>query len=575
MKIVAEKTKYHRFAFYYDYNTQIVDFCRSLKDAFGWQHFSFEQEGTRKRWVFSQIPILETIVRMYPQADVDPQVRLMLLNESREARDHEERLKLTEKIRTLTDTDFRVKGLKGEPYPYQNVGMQFIDAANGRTIVADAPGVGKTLQALGYAVHRKFTRILVICPSTVKPSWETEVKKWTNMKSYILTSKTKEKDIPADAEVWICNYDILKKHINMLTKVRFDYIVGDEAHMIKNPTAIRTKAFRLISKHIPHVVLLTGTPLLSRPVELFSLLNIIDPKNWNNYYDYTRRYCDAKRTRFGLDVSGVSNPDELHEKIRTYFIRRRKEDVLSQLPPKNHIKFPVDLSPDAAAMYEEAESNLATFLMENKGKKAAEVAKTMQAEKLARLNVLRAIITEGKMDAAEDLIDSIIDSGEKVLVFGSFVAPLKRLKEKYGDQAVIITGETNEDDRKNAVINFQEDDSVRLFLGGFKSAGVGITLTAAENVVFLDYSWNPADHRQAEDRAHRPGAQAQVLNIYQLHATGTIDTKLHGILEHKQKIFDRVIDGGYAEEHEDVLSEVLDDITNRVALLELSKGSKK
>jgi len=543
MKIVIEKTRYHRFAWYFEYSSELLEFARSLKDAFGWQNFTYEAEGKKKRWVFSQTQILESLMGMYPQCEISPELRMLALQESHTIRERVQQAEVISYIKDKHDTDFRVKGLKGKPYPYQNVGMEFLDASGGKTIIADAPGLGKTLQALGYAVHKKFERILVVCPASVKFSWESEVEKWTRMSSIIINGKTNLKEIPGDTQVWIINYDLLRKFLGELTKTRFDFLVGDEAHMIKNPTAQRTKAFRQIASKIPSVALLTGTPILSRPVELFSLLNIVDPNTWANYYDYVRQYCAAKQTQYGLDVSGTSNAEELHERIKHYFIRRKKDEVLKQLPPKNHITTPTELSKEEKEEYELAEESLATYLIENQGKSRASVAATMRAEKLARLNVLRMLSAKGKIKTAKELIDSILSSGEKVLVFSSFVEPLDMLKENYKDSAVILTGRSSENDRKNAVVDFQSDPSKKIFLGGFKSAGVGITLTAAQNVIFLDYSWNPADHQQAEDRAHRPGATAECLNIYQLFAFNTIDDKLEEILSKKRKIFDQIIDG--------------------------------
>lgn len=452
------------------------------------------------------------------------------------------RARQLDEVREKKDTDFHIKGLKKELYPYQKVGVEFLTVSGGRAIIADAPGLGKTAQALAYIKYQKYERTLVVSPASVKFAWENEAKKWTGMSTVTIDSKTKLHEISADVNVWIINYDLLKKFLPELLKIRFDCLIGDEAHMIKSPSAQRTRAFVGIARHVGSVVMLTGTPLLSRPVELFTLLHIIDPKTWSNYYEYVRKYCNARQTRFGLDVSGVSNVDELYERIRRYFLRRKKEEVLTDLPAKNRIAYPVELSKDIAKQYDEAENNLGEYLKAHSGKQPAAIAKVMQAEKLAQLNILRQLCAYGKLPTAMDVIDSIIESGEKVLVFSSFVDPLQQLQDRYGKAAVMITGQTKVEDRGGIVEKFQQDAGVSVFLGGIKSAGVGITLTEASNVVFLDYSWNPADHQQAEDRAHRIG-QKNSVNVYQLYAKGTIDEKLQEIIERKQRIFDRLIEG--------------------------------
>jgi SWI/SNF-related matrix-associated actin-dependent regulator 1 of chromatin subfamily A len=405
--------------------------------------------------------------------------------------------------------------------------------------------------------------VLVVCPASVKSSWEKEIKKWTHLKYVIIDSKTKIADIPSDVQMWVINYDILRKHFDQLMKTRFDLCVADECHYVKSPTATRTKVLRQLAKTIPHVVLLSGTPLLSRPVEMFTLLNMIDPTTWSNYYTFTRQYCAGKQGRWGWDASGASNTEELHERIKKYFIRRKKEEVLSQLPPKNRIDVPVTFPADIATEYDLAENNLIAYLREYAGKQPAEIARAVQAEKLAQLNVLRQLCAFGKLPAAEEIIESVLEADEKILVFSSFVEPLNILKDKLKDKAVIITGKTKVEDRGDIVDKFQTDPNVKVFLGGVKSAGVGITLTAAQNVLFLDYAWNPADMQQAEDRVHRPGQTASSVNIYQLHVDDTIDGKLKGILESKQKIFDSVVEGIVPDETNDTIKEVMDDLLQR------------
>lgn len=547
MKIVAEKSKYHRFALYYDYNPDRVEFCRNLKESFGWDRFSFESLGEMKRWVFTDSLFVPVLAERFPEVEIDPEVESIVKNEQSWANEQKKKNQHIDEIRTKTDTNFHVKGLKKELYPYQKVGVEFLVASGGRAIVADAPGLGKTAQALGLIKHQGYKRTLVVCPASVKFAWASEVEKWTRLSSQVIDSKTDLAKIDPEINIWIINYDILKKHHAQLSKIRFDCIVGDECQLIKSTAAIRTKAFRNISREINSIVLLSGTPLLSRPSELFSLLNIIDQKTWNNWYEFARKYCAAHQTRWGLDTSGASNIEELHARIRRYFIRRDKTEVLKELPPKTFINVPVQLDKDIAREYDMAANNLATYLREYSGKQPAAIAKAMAAEKLTQLNVLRQLNAIGKVSTAIELVESILDAGEKVLVFCSFVEPLETLKTHFKEKSVILTGKTQVVERGEIVNKFQKDPNVQVFLGGIRSAGVGITLTAASNVIFLDYSWNPADHQQAQDRVHRPGQIAESVNIYQLVAMNTIDEDLKEILDNKQDIFDQVIDGKVGE----------------------------
>ena len=561
MKITAEKSKYHRFSVAYDYAPDRVEFCRTLKESFGWQRFSYE--GESRRWVFSEPLFVRLFQEQYPNIGIDREVLNIIEKEDLYAREASRRTIEIDSIKEKKDTEFDVKGIKGKLYPYQKVGVEFLNASGGRAIIADEMGLGKTVQALAYVKHRKFERTLVIAPASVKFVWEAEAKKWTGVSTFVIQPKTKLHEISSDIQLWVINYDVLKKFLPELTKIRFDCVIADECHLVKSPTAMRTKAFRQLASKVRSVIMLTGTPLLSRPVEMFTLLNAIDQKSWRNYYEYTRRYCSGHQTRWGYDVSGASHIEELREKIGRYFLRRRKDEVLLDLPEKNRINIPVELSKEISIEYDTAERDLGRYLREHEGKQPAAIAKTLQAEKLAKLNVLRQLCALGKIDAAYEIIDSIIESGEKVIVFSSFVGPLEQMLEYYKDKAVILTGQTSIEDRGPIVSRFQTDPDIKIFLGGIKSAGVGITLTAASNVLFLDMSWNPADHTQAESRAHRIG-QRNSVNVYQLTAKNTIDEKMAEILEHKQIIFDRLIEGElHVENEKDTMDAVLMDIAKK------------
>jgi len=567
MNIKAEKSQFHSYALYYDYDPGKVAFCKALKETYGWQKFGFNADQGLRRWVFSDSFIVTEIIKAYPGAIVDTAVAIQVARDIKNYAVSEAQAVEVTAVQAKTATDITIKGITGDLYPYQKVGVEFLLASGGRGIISDQPGCGKSLQALAYIAHEGFSRSLIIAPASVKSSWVKEVKKWTKMSYIEIDGKTDMSKIPATVKLWIINYDILSKHLDTLLKTRFDCIVGDEAHMVKSRTAKRTKAMMAIAKHSAHVVLLSGTPLLSRPVELFTLLNMVDSKTWNNWYDFTRKYCGGHQGRFGYETGGATNTEELHTRIKRHFIRRLKKDVLAELPPKVRIDVPVELSPQYKREYEAAEDDLVTFLIQYKGKQPAEVAKVIAAEQLAKLNILRQIAALGKVPTAIELITSVLEAGEKILVFSSFMEPLRLIQEKFATESVAITGTTPVNERGEIVTRFQEDPNCRVFVGGIRSAGVGITLTAAQNVLFLDYAWNPADMQQAEDRIHRPGQTAISVNIYQLHSEGTIDGKLLKLLKHKQVIFDKVIDGikvtsedkkASKQAFKDVMGDVLD-----------------
>jgi SWI/SNF-related matrix-associated actin-dependent regulator 1 of chromatin subfamily A len=248
----------------------------------------------------------------------------------------------------------------------------------------------------------------------------------------------------------------------------------------------------------------------------------------------------------------------LKQKISKYFLRRRKEDVLAELPPKNRIEVPIELPNEEHKQYELAEENLVKYLKTYKKEKTdKEIAKSLAGEKLVKLNVLRLISSMGKIPTVKELIQNIIDSDEKVIVFSCFNAPLEELSEDFEENSVILLGNTPVDEREALVNKFQEDPNTKIFFTGIKSGGTGITLTAASNEIFIDLSWNPADHQQAEGRAHRPGAIYESLNIYQIISRNTIDGFMIKLLKRKQEIFDKLIEGNEVESEKGMIDEYL------------------
>ncbi len=554
MRIINEKTKYHRYAFEFESGSEALSRCQWLKESLGWKEFSF----TEGKWRFTDPSIIKILQGWFPDIELPQDVVDDISNENKRKLFEEDRLRHINRIKDGGSPELltTIKGLKGEPYDYQKLGAEFMFVSGGRTILADAMGSGKSLQTIAYVLYANHKRTLVVCPASVKFSWENEINKWTNKKSYVVSSKTVLKDIPYDVDFVIINYDILKKFYNELMSYRWDCIVGDESHMLKSTSAIRSKIFKQLSRNIPHVILLTGTPILSRPIELFNLLNIIDPSGWNDWYGYARRYCGGRQTKWGFEAKGADNLEELNMRINRYFLRRTREQVLSHLPPKNYIDIPIDLPKEFSKQYVTAKTDLVSFLRKYKKSTNKEIMKSLSAEKLVKLNHLREISCMGKVDVAKELIQNIIDSGEKVLVFSSFTQPLMELKKAFDGESVMIIGSTPIEERGSAVNSFQNDSNIRVFLGGIKSAGTGITLTAATNVVFLDYSWNPADMAQAEARAHRIGVKGSV-NIYQITSRGTIDGYMKMLVDKKQNIFNHVIEGKHDESEGKLLDEMI------------------
>lgn len=560
MKIYEKKTRFHRFVFEFPYHPERVSFCRLLKGTFGWQEFSFDHEA--KVWAFSKPEIVQALKEKYPMIEISGEVlgqcEVVVLAEQA----YENQVIRSGEIKKQTDSNLIVP-IKGELFPYQKIGVEFLLNNKGNALLCDTQGLGKTLEYIGYFTLSGHKKGIIVCPASMKYTWENEVLKWTDLKPYVVKSNTKFEKIEGDVSLVIVNYDLLVKFAKQLIECGATSITWDEAHYLKNSKAKRTKAAVLIAKHMQSVTCMTGTPVLSRPIEMYSLLKFIDGKRWANWMQFAVRYCGGRYGRFGFDATGATNIAELREKISPYFLRRTKEEVLPDLPPKRHIHYPVEMDEEHSKLYDIANRDLVRFLREMRGMKNTEITKSMQAEKLVKLNILREISALGKVEAAAELVHNILDSGSKVIVFSSFIKPLDRFKKLF-PEAVTITGQVDLEERPLLVKQFQSDPNTRVFLGGIKSAGVGLTLTAAQSVVFLDYSWTPADHFQAEDRAHRIGSDHESIDIYQLSAHDTMDGFMQKLLEPKYKLFNELVDYGSPAVQQSIMGDVLRQIEESI-----------
>ena len=541
--IIRNPKNEYVYSWMFQYLESKVIFARLLKEKYGYKSFNFDWDD--KCWRFSDFKAAMDIKAKFPDTKISIELGLEYSLAVQAIQDHEKQTEKALEIKAANHSDLKVENVKEGLYPYQVAAVDFMINCNGRMILSDQPGAGKSAEALAYIAHTKKKRTLVVCPASVKYSWENEVAKWTNLSCIVVstTESTPEQIYRSTEEIIVINYDILGKYIKHLMKMNFSCLVGDESHYIKSKDSARTKYFKLLATQIPEVILMSGTPMLSRPVELYTSLNIIDPNTWNNYYSYTARYCDGKKDRFGWNVKGATNMEELQQNISRYFLRRTKDEILPFLPKKMFIDMPVELDGIAQAKYKMVYNEFETYLATVKKKDKKAIDRAMKAEMLLKLSELRQITSNGKMEAAKEIIENIIDSNGKLLVFSCYNKPLEDLHAIFGEQSVLLTGKTDTKERQAIIDQFQHDPYIKIFFGGTKSAGIGITLTAASTVLFIDYSWTPADHEQALDRIHRPGQEAEHVEIIQMYARGTIDEYMAKLLKRKQKIFDKIIEG--------------------------------
>ena len=429
-------------------------------------------------------------------------------------------------------------------FPHQIEGVAFL-LGRRRAILADDMGLGKTRQAIVSLRHlTPGGRRLVVCPASVKRNWAREIA----VVAPVATSLVIEGASPVSltAEWVVINYDILGRHIDALLEVPWAALVFDEAHYLKNHTSARSKVARQLTTSAAAatpalaVQLLTGTPLTSRPRDLFVLLQLAAHPLGRSFLSFAKRYCAAEKGEYGWKTGGASNIEELTVQLHGVMLRRSKDDVLA-LPPKLRAWLPVEVPSGTGAR---AIKKVFELLA---GKDSRPVASRDEALRrrgklLAFLIEARQALAIAKAAAALDFVKGAIEQGEKVIVFSCFEEPIQRLATALGDMAVVVTGKTPAAMRQTVVDRFQNDDDVRVFLANIIAGGTGLNLTAATQVVFNDLDWVPTNHWQAEDRAYRIG-QTRTVNVTYFIARDTIDDFVQTVLETKATLVNAIVEG--------------------------------
>jgi len=488
-----------------------------------------------------------------------------------------------------TEADIEIPVNDGLEYMgFQKAGIQFActrPSAIRGTLVADEMGLGKTIQALGYINAKpEVKRVLIIVPATLKLNWRREFKKWITRPMTVAVVDSKKKTWPGHADVVVINYDILVKSQAKIESLEWDLIICDEAHYVKNKNAQRTqivvgnkrpkgKQKKYDGLRTKQWLMLTGTPIVNRPKELWNILKLLDPTRWTNFMAYAKRYCDASHNGFGWDFNGASNLEELHQILRsTIMVRRLKSEVLKELPPKQHQVIEIPCNGLSRTVTQEAHSSEKLEQMKDELD-----ARTLEAEltddlpgftreirkleveveaEFTELSRLRHETAIAKVKLLKSYLTAMLEEDQKIVLFAHHHDVIDFVMDLFGDAAVKLDGRMSDEEKDESVQRFQNDPKVKIFMGQILAAGVGITLTASSNVRFLEFDWTPGNMQQAADRLHRIG-QAECVNVQYFVLEGSTDAKMaHTIADKSENIY-TALDGGTQEDwlHQDVISE--------------------
>ena len=481
---------------------------------------------------------------------------------------------LLKEFKTVEDAEFEMpEGLRNIMRSYQATGFRWLmtlDHYGFGGILADEMGLGKTLQAIAMMStvlgSEEGTRALVVCPASLVYNWQEEIKRYApDLRSITISGTAKEREGlisgEADGNVWITSYDLLKRDISRYEDIRFRLFFIDEAQYIKNQGTAAAKSVRLIQSKGRFA--LTGTPIENRLGELWSIFEFLMP-------DFLYDYPTFKKE---LELPAVKYQDEeaserIKKMVSPFILRRRKMDVLKDLPDKlEDIRY-AKMESSQAKLYDAQVMHMKSVI----GMKSDEDMTRSRIEILAELTKIRQICCDpslcfdgykggsAKLEMCMDLLSSLADGGHKTLLFSQFTSMLELIEaelEKSELSYYKITGATPKEKRLELVNSFNGDDT-QVFLISLKAGGTGLNLTGADSVIHYDPWWNIAAENQATDRAHRIG-QKNIVTVYKLIIKGSVEEKILHMQEEKSKLAEDILSS------EGVSSSVLD----RNELLEL------
>lgn len=446
--------------------------------------------------------------------------------------------------------DFLPDKLRAKLLPFQKDGIVFALRRGGRCMVADEMGLGKTIQAIAISYfYKEEWPLLIVVPSSLRYPWIEELEKWIPElepeEINVITNKTDTGRI-ATSRVTVLGYGLLTTDaetlLEALDRQNFRVVIVDESHYMKSRTAARSKILLPMVQKAQRAILLTGTPALGRPEELFMQIEALFPQRFGTWVEYAKRYCNAHIRYFGKrrqwDCRGASNLSELHQLLNDIMIRRLKSEVLSQLPPKVRQRIPFDLAP---ATVKELNASF------------EEWQKLMRAPDAGAMETVMGLITRmfkqtaiAKAGAVKDYIKMLLQNDSlKFLVFAHHLSMLQACTEAVIESKaryIRIDGSVPSSERIHLVNQFQKDPDTRVAILSIQAAGQGLTFTAASHVVFAELFWDPGHIKQAEDRAHRIG-QCSSVNIHYLIANGTLDSLMWAMLNRKAQVTGSTLNG--------------------------------
>jgi len=528
-----------------------------------------EEPGTRKE----EISFLNDLAKHYT-APFGERLSFSIIDEGKKSRS----TFADDKIPTYTinyaqeqEQHFNLSTLKlkckqlANLYKFQEDGVNFAISRNGRCLIGDEMGVGKTIQALALAaVYQTDWPCVILCPASLKFNWAAETKKWLGdlvANAEIQVVQTTKDFVFSSVKFIIVSFEMAKKQsmIEKIVKVKPNMSIVDEAHYLKSHGSQRSKVLLPFLMRRKRVLLLSGTPALSRPKEIYNLLRIIRPDKYQNFKPFGNRYCAPSLSRFSnaIEYVGSENRSELHYVLSTIMIRRLKKEVLSELPPKNRQKRIIETDMSVIRQMEvikskaERESGggtsldsiISNIMMEQTSTPVSGGGGTGQQLLFTQLFSLSA---KAKVKGVCEFLELFFDYDKKYVVFGHHMEMLNGIETYLKDKKqgyMRIDGSTSAKVRDSNVRAFQnKDNNIKFAVLSITACAEGLTLTASSTVIFAEMYWTPAKMMQAEDRVHRI-SQEENVDIYYLMGKDTLDDFIFQKIRSKFDLTSEILDG--------------------------------
>lgn len=421
----------------------------------------------------------------------------------------------TELAIAISQVPLNLKGLKCELRRYQKFGVQYI-LNQGAVLLGDDMGLGKTVEAIATMVSLRnngASHFIVVCPASVLINWTREIHKFSDLEVFSIHGK----DSTWLMDKWeqtqgvaVTTYETLSK-IDVSADFKFDLLVADEAHYIKNPNAIRTKNLMFFRQHTDRALFMTGTPLENKVAEMIFLIGCLQPRVAEEIKDYKELIFAPQ---FRKNISGV-------------YFRRTKEDVLEELPQKDEKEEWCELVPQEVAFYRESVKNSNFMSMRQASFMIEDPAVSSKAIRL------------------KELVDDYMEMGRKVLIFSFFINTISQVNQMLGDEYYKcygpITGSISPAKRQQIIDGFTEHQGGAVLLSQIQAGGTGLNVQAASVIIICEPQLKPSIENQAIARAYRMGQVNKVM-VHRLLCEKTVDEQIMNLLKNKQLLFDNFAD---------------------------------